>query len=494
MPDAVLPSTPHDAIDSAALDDPEGPPRVRRTKLVCSLGPATADRVAELAAAGMDVARINFSHGTPASRAASADAVRRAAADGGRPIPILADLAGPKIRLGELATGSVELEAGRSFVLRTNGGSAAGDAAGVSVTYRALGRDVRPGDRILLADGAAELRVVEVGRDVTTEVTRGGPIRSRAGVSIPSQRLSTPALTEKDIRDLPRVARLGAAYVAQSFVRRADDIRELRLRLGPDGPPIVAKIETRPAIDDFDAILEAADAVMIARGDLGVELPYEEVPIVQKQLVRRALDRGVPAIVATQMLESMIVSPRPTRAEASDVANAVFDGADAIMLSGETAIGAHPILAAEAAVRIVRLCESEGSAHLAAGAADPAEGDAGALAYAAVALARAESDIAAIACYTRTGRTARLLSALRPRVPIVAFSPDEAVVERLALVHGVSARSCVPPPDTAARLGLMAWLLRESQFVPAGSAVVLVASTAAAGSGPNLLEVHRVPG
>jgi pyruvate kinase len=360
------------------------------------------------------------------------------------------------------------------------------------VTYRALGRDVQPGDRVLLADGAAELRVVEVGRDVTTEVVRGGPIRSRAGVSIPSERLSTPALTDKDVRDLPRVGALGAAYVAQSFVRRADDVRELRRLLGPGGPPIVAKIETRPAIDDFEAILDAADAVMIARGDLGVELPYEEVPIVQKQLVRRALDRGVPSIVATQMLESMIVFSRPTRAEASDVANAVFDGADAIMLSGETAIGEHPILAAEAAVRIVRLCESDGSAHLAAGAAAPVAGDAGALAYAAVALARAQSDIAAIACYTRTGRTARLLSALRPRVPIVAFSPDESVVERLALVHGVTARSCVPPSDTAARLGLMAWLLRESDFVPAGSAVVLVASTAAAGSGPNLLEVHRI--
>jgi pyruvate kinase len=357
-----------------------------------------------------------------------------------------------------------------------------------------LARDVRPGDRILLADGAAELLVTDTGRDVMTTVVRGGLVRSRAGVSIPSQRLSTPALTDKDVRDLPRVVSLGAAYVAQSFVRRADDIRDLRRRIGQDGPPIVAKIETRPAIDDFEAILGAADAVMIARGDLGVELPYEEVPIVQKQLVRRALDRGVPAIVATQMLESMIVSPRPTRAEASDVANAVFDGADAIMLSGETAIGAHPILAAEAAVRIVRLCESDGSVHLAAGATDPADGDAGALAYAAVALARAESSIAAIACYTRTGRTARLLSALRPRVPIVAFSPDERVVERLALVHGITARSCVPPSDTAARLGLMAWLLRESEFVPAGSAVVLVASTAAAGSGPNLLEVHRVPG
>jgi pyruvate kinase len=233
---------------------------------------------------------------------------------------------------------------------------------------------------------------------------------------------------------------------------------------------------------------------MIARGDLGVELPYEEVPIIQKQLVRRALDRGVPSIVATQMLESMISSPRPTRAETSDVANAVFDGTDAIMLSGETAIGAYPILAAEAAVRICRLCEERGAEHLAAGAPAPAETDAGALAYAAVALARAEPEIAAIACYTRTGRTARLLSSLRPRVPVYAFSPDPGVVNRLALVHGVSGRSCVPPDDPAGRLGLLAWLLGEERAVAAGAPVVLVASTAEPGSGPNVLEVHRVPG
>ena len=323
---------------------------------------------------------------------------------------------------------------------------------------------------------------------------RGGVVRSRQGVSIPSDRLTTAPLTARDRRDVPRALALGADYVAQSFVRRASDIAVLRDLLGPSGPPIVAKIETRSAIDDFDAILEVVDAVMIARGDMGVELPYEEVPIVQKQLVRRALDRGVPSIVATQMLESMIVAPRPTRAEASDVANAVFDGADAIMLSGETAIGAYPILAAEAAIRIIRLCEERGAAHLPVGGATPARGDAGALAFAAVTLARSGEGIAAIACFTRSGRTARMLAALRPRVPIFAYSPDPAVVASLSLVSGVVAHTAVSPPDTSARLGLMAWLLAEAHDLPAGSAVVLVASTAEAGSGPNLLEVHRLPG
>jgi pyruvate kinase len=465
---------------------------LRRTKLVCTIGPATGDRVAELIAAGMDVARLNFSHGTPALLASWASATRAAAVNARRSVGILADLAGPKIRLGELGGGAVNLEPGRGFILRPTAGPP-GDAGGAEVSYRRLGSDVRVGDRILLADGAAELRVTKAGTDVETEVVRGGTIRSRAGVSIPSKRLSSPALTSKDIADAPRAVALGADYIAQSFVRRASDIQALRDVLGPDGPPIVAKIETQAAIDDFDAILSIADTVMIARGDLGVELPYEEVPIIQKQLVRRALDRGVPSIVATQMLESMIASPRPTRAEASDVANAVFDGADAIMLSGETAIGSHPILAAEAAVRICRLCEEKGMEHLAPGAPAPAETDAGALAFAAVALARAETDIAGIACYTRTGRTARLLSSLRPPVPVFAFSPDDVVINRLALVHGVTGRTCVPPDTAGGRLGLLAWLLGEDHVVPAGAPVVLVASTAEPGSGPNVLEVHRVP-
>jgi pyruvate kinase len=465
----------------------------RRTKLVCTIGPASARRVPELVDAGMDVARLNFSHGTPASLAAGAAAVRQAAASAGRNVAILADLAGPKIRLGELLGGSVTLAPGIRFVLRPYG-DGPGDAAGARVTYPRLAADVRPGDRILLADGAAELRVVSDAGDVVTEVVRGGTVRSRAGVSVPSDRLSAPALTRKDRADLRRATTLRADWIAQSFVRRAADVRELRGLLGPAGPPIIAKIETRAAIDDFDAILEVADGVMIARGDLGVELPYEEVPIVQKQLVRRALDRGIPSIVATQMLESMIASPRPTRAEASDVANAVFDGADAIMLSGETAIGAFPVLAAEAAVRICRLCEERGAEHLAAGAPPRAETDAGALAYAAVTLAGAERDVAGIACYTRTGRTARILAALRPRVPVFAFSPDPAIVRGLALVHGVVARSCVPPDGSSGRLELMAWLLAEGDAVPAGAPVVLVASTAEPGSGPNVLEVHRVPG
>ncbi len=464
----------------------------RRTKLICTIGPSTAQRIDALAAAGMDVARINLSHGTAASHAAAAMAVRRAAAASHRPLAILVDLAGPKIRLGDLAGGSAVLETGQSFVLRVSGArDAAGDASGAHVSYRRMAADVRIGDPIFLADGAAELRVTGLDHGIRTEIVRGGIIRSRAGVAIPAARLSAPALTTRDRSDIQRAVALGASYIGQSFVRSAADVVELRRLLGTDGPPIVAKIETRPAFESFDAILDVADAVMVARGDLGVEMPYEEVPLIQKQLVRRALDRGVPSIVATQMLESMTAAPRPTRAEASDVANAVFDGADAIMLSGETAIGAYPVQATEAAVRIASLCESQGATYLPEGMSRPPGTDAEALAYAAVALTAAHTGIGAIGCYTRTGRTARILSSLRPRAPVIAFSPDPEVVTRLALVHGVVPRQSAVL-DVSERIGQLGVMLGESRLVAHGTTVALVSSTATPGAAPDLLGVHRV--
>jgi pyruvate kinase len=467
----------------------------RRTKLVCTIGPATEHRLDELVVAGMDVARINFSHGTPASRRSAAYAVRAAELASGRPVGILVDLTGPKIRLGDLAGGSIELEAGRPFALRSyRKDEPPGNAAGAHVSYAGLATDVRMGDRVLLADGAAELRVLRVAEDVETEVVRGGTVRSRAGVAIPADRLSSPALTPKDRADLPVAIELGADFVGQSFVRGPEDILALRALLGPDGPHIVAKIETRPAVESFDAILDVVDAVMIARGDLGVEVPYEEVPLIQKKLVRRALDRGVPSIVATQMLESMITSPRPTRAEASDVANAVFDGADAIMLSAETAIGANPVLAAEAATRIALSCEAAGASHLPVGMTPSRATDVGALAYAAAALVKADPSVEAIVCYTRTGRTARILSALRPGVPILAFSPGPHVAARLALAYGVFARTCAPLEGSSDRLGGLESLLHESRVLPAGASVVFVTSAGSPGSAPDALAVRRVAG
>jgi pyruvate kinase len=464
----------------------------RRTKLVCTIGPATADRLDELVEAGMDVARINFAHGTPGSWAAAVDSVRAAGSGSGRSIAVLADLSGPKIRLGELATDTVELETGQPFVLRAgDADDRPGDCSAAAVSYGGLAGDVRVGDPVFLADGAVQLEVVAIDGDhVRTSVVRGGIVRARAGVAIPSERLTAPALTDKDRADIPRAIELGADLLAQSFVRGPDDVRELRTLVGPDGPPIVAKIETRPAIDAFDGILEVADSVMVARGDLGVEIPYEQVPIIQKQLIRRALDRGIPTIVATQMLESMTASPRPTRAEASDVANAVFDGADAIMLSGETAIGAFPILAAEAAARIASRCEQDGADYLADGMTRPPDTITGSLAYAAVALTRTDPSIAAIGCYTRTGRTARILSSLRPHVPILAFSPDPDVVNRLALVHGVVARRSDALHPDADRLERLGGLVELAGVAP-GAMVVLVSSSASPGSGPTRIGIHR---
>lgn len=465
----------------------------RRTKLVCTIGPASAHSIEALAVAGMDVARINLAHGTPASHLAAARSVRRVADGTDRPIGVLVDLAGPKIRLGDVASGTVTLEIGTPFLLRVSG-RGTGDATEARVSYERMASDVRKGDPILLADGTAELRVTgtsDVG--VRTEVVRGGTIRSGAGVAIPAVRLSTPALTERDRSDVRRMGTLGASHVGQSFVRSADDILELRRLLGADGPPIVAKIETRPAVESFDAILDVADAVMIARGDLGVELPYEEVPLIQKQLIRRAMDRGVASIVATQMLESMTTAPRPTRAEASDVANAVFDGADAIMLSGETAIGEHPLLATETAVRIAAHCETRGERYLPDGMSRPPDTDADALALAAVALTRAHRQIAAIACFTRTGRTARALSSLRPGVPIIAFSPDPRVVARLALVHALVPRATTAV-DPADRIGHLDRSLAGSGLVAQGSTVVLLSSSATPGSAPDLLAIHHVGG
>ena len=466
----------------------------RRTKLVCTIGPATARRIAALAVAGMDVARINFAHGTVASHAAAARAVRRVAAAGDQPLALLTDIAGPKIRLGPVAGGFVELAAGQPFLLRVSGkGSTAGDRSGARISYRRIAVDVKVGDPIYLADGAAELRVSGIDDEdgVRTEVVRGGTVRSGAGVAVPAARLSTPALTARDRADIPRAIAMGTTYVGQSFVRGAKDIATLRRLLGRDGPRIVAKIETRPAVESFDEILEVADAVMIARGDLGVEMPYEEVPLIQKQLVGRALERGVPTIVATQMLESMIAAPRPTRAEASDVANAVFDGADAIMLSGETAIGAHPLEAAETAVRIASLCEVRGAEYMTRRMSRPPGTETGALAHAAVMLAEADTRIAAVACYTRTGRTARILSSFRPRVPIVAFTPDPDVLSLLALVNGVVPRLS-GILDESDGLGRLNRLLGAARLVGDGALVVLVSSTATSGAAPNLLGIERV--
>jgi pyruvate kinase len=464
------------------------PDRDRRTKLICTIGPSSAPVVPALVEAGMDAARLNFAHGTAELRATWADAVRSAADACGRSIALIADLAGPEVRLGRLDGGVAILEPGRSFTLRPGTPGSDGSPLGASVNDSELIHRVQVGDRLFLGESTTELRVVAIDGDIETEVVVGGTIRSRAGVHVRGRPAPSHGLSSLDRRDIHEALGLGVDYIALSSVRGVADIVRLREEIGADGPPIIAKIENRQAVDDFDAILGAADGVLIARGDLGSELPFEHVPAIQKSLVRRAGVHGIPSIVATHMLESMLSSARPTRAETSDIANTVLDGVDAIQLNYETAIGEYPVEATEVAARICRVYESSATTEADARSFDS---DARALAFAAISLAGADPDVAAIACYTRTGTTARMLASLRPRVPVLAFSPDAGVAARMALIHGTVPRICLPLEDARRRLELLGWLVREANLVPPGAAMVLVASTLDPGEGPNLLEVQR---
>ena len=424
--------------------------------------------------------------------------VREAAAAAGRAVAILLDFPGPKIRLGPLEGDHVTLETGATFRLRPGRSGeelATGDGREASMGYEHLAADLHPGDRILLVDGAAELRVT--GRDgdvLVTEVVRGGPIRSKGGVNVPSERLSISPLTAAD--RAAAAARRPRSAQTSSPSRSCARPRTSRscAALLPDGPPIVAKIETRAAVEGIDAILEVADAIMVARGDLGVEIPFEDVPIVQKDLIARALARGRPVIVATQMLESMTAAPRPTRAEASDVANAVLDGADAVMLSAESAVGAFPIEAASAAARIAVRAEAHRPRPLLPRPVWTTNDDESVVGATAE-LARAGSDgIEAILCFTRSGRTAELLAARRPGVPILAFTPHEASARRLAVRHGIMPVVTRDPTDTDDLLELVLQGAAECGLLAPGTRVAVAAASRAMLPTPNLLLVTTLPG
>ncbi len=410
---------------------------MKRAKIVATLGPASSDPeiVQRLIAAGMNVARLNFSHGDQKLHRATFETVRRESAAAGVPVAILADLSGPKIRVGGMRDGAVTLRPGEIVTVTTE--DVVGTADRFSTNYGALSEDVRPGDPILLDDGLLRLEVREVdGHDVRCEVMVGGTLRDRKGMNLPGTPLSTPAITEKDRLDLEFARELGADYFALSFVRSAEDIVEAKSLAGDI--PVIAKIEKPEAIEARAAIADAADGLMVARGDLGVEAGFDKVPLMQKQLIRDAATRGKPVIVATQMLESMISSPVPTRAEVSDVANAVLDGADALMLSGETAVGAYPV---EAVRRMAAVIEEVESSELYQLQAEPVRVEEysfdNAIARAAVKAAR-DLDLKALAVYTESGHTASLVSAYRPNTCILGMSRHERSLRRMALSWGVS--------------------------------------------------------
>jgi pyruvate kinase len=425
---------------------------MRRTKIVATLGPATdsEERIRQLIQAGVDVARLNFSHGTHEEHAARIARVRAISRELGKPVALLQDLQGPKIRTGELKSDiPVLLEDGAPFIITTE--PVEGDAHRVSTSYAGLPGDAAPGDRLLLSDGLIELIVTAVrGNDVVTQVAHGGSLREHQGINLPGSAVSAAAITEKDRADLAFGLEQGVDYVAMSFVRRADDVRQLRELIDAAGKqtPIVAKIEKPQALQEIDAILDATDVIMVARGDLGVEMAPEQVPIVQKNLIAAATQHNVAVITATQMLESMIANPRPTRAEASDVANAIFDGTDAVMLSGETATGQFPVEAVSMMARIAAATEASPRYREQLEAAhrlrhhDHMDNSSMAIAHAARTIA-ASTDVAAIVAFTQSGYTARLVSKDRPPVPIFALTPEEEVSRRVGLYWGVTPIMCM---------------------------------------------------
>lgn len=450
-------------------------PSVRRAKILATLGPhtATPDLVASLIEAGMDVARLNASHGTPEQRAALIATLREATDRAGKPVPVMLDLQGPRIRIGDLPR-PVELEVGREVVFAPEESAGPGE---IPTTYAALAEDVKPGARILLDDGLLALTVTSVDSPlVRAEVVLGGPLTSHKGMNLPGVSVSAPPLTVKDRADAAFARAHGVEYVALSFVRRAQDIAELRALL-PASVRICAKIEKDTALADAEAIAEASDAVMVARGDLGVELPFEEVPLVQKGLIRLAVAHRRPVIVATQMLDSMVRNPRPTRAEASDVANAVLDGADGLLLTGETAMGDYPRQAVEALDRIIR--EIERHPELAPRGADAAEGPEGvrtahAVAAAACAAARMRG-APLIVVFTKSGSTARVVAAARPCVPILAVTGDPVTWRQLSLLWGVVPVLTRGPQKYEAMLGAARERILALGLARKGDAVVVTA-------------------
>ncbi|NJP07031.1 MAG: pyruvate kinase [Chloroflexaceae bacterium] len=453
-----------------------------RTKIVATIGPSsdTPDIIKRLLEAGMNVARLNFSHGDHAYHARNIATLRNVANQMNHPLAILQDLQGPKIRTGLLVDGGpVTLQTGQRFVLTTQS-DIIGNAEGVSISYAALAEEVEPGDRILVSDGLIELRVLQsAGNRIETEIVRGGSLRQRQGVNLPGVKIRTPALTAKDIDDLEFGLEHGVEYIALSFVRQAADIEDLKGRIAAAGKqtPVIAKIEKPEALEHFGAILQVTDGVMIARGDLGVEISPELVPSIQKQLIRAANVACVPVITATQMLESMINQPQPTRAETSDVANAILDGTDAVMLSGETAAGHFPVDSVQTMHRIAEMAEQHGWQYM---AQDRAKLDIGqqrtvprAISAAARALVDAV-DVQAIVAFTMSGNTARLLSHQRPMIPIIAITPSEDVWRRLSLLWGVTAmRSPFLETDEALNAHIQ-HLMAETGLASAGDLVVVV--------------------
>jgi pyruvate kinase len=465
---------------------------MRRAKIVCTLGPAVEGRLHELVEAGMDVARLNLSHGAYEEHRQRYLGVRRASNEVGRAVGVLVDLQGPKIRLGRFANGPVELADGAPFTVTTR--DVLGDAGIASTTYTGLPHDARVGDVILVDDGKVCLRVEDIrGQDVVTRVEVGGEVSNHKGLNLPGVTMSVPALSEKDEADLRWALNLRADMIALSFVRSADDIDGVHKIMEEEGVrlPVIAKIEKPQAVDNLEEIVRVFDGIMVARGDLGVELPLEQVPMVQKYAVELARRAAKPVIVATQVLDSMISMPRPTRAEVSDCANAVLDGADAVMLSGETSVGRHPLEAVRTMARIIETTEDQGLDRIAPLGTRPST-KGGAVTYAAATVGDL-LDVSYLVAFTTTGDSARRMSRLRSRIPLLAFTPDVAVRSQLALSWGVETFLTEPVQHTDEMVKQVDEALLSIGRCERGEQVVIVAGSPPGIPGSlNALRVHRM--
>ncbi|TSD98150.1 pyruvate kinase [Skermania sp. ID1734] len=465
----------------------------RRTKIVCTLGPATGtdDRVRDLVQSGMDVARLNFSHGSHSDHEAAYRRVRAASDHTGRAVGVLADLQGPKIRLGRFADGATEWANGEQVRITVDDCEGTHDR--VSTTYKQLAHDAKPGDRLLVDDGKVGLTVEAVdGNDVVCRVTEGGPVSNNKGVSLPGMDVSVPALSEKDIEDLEFALELGVDFIALSFVRSPADVElvhEVMDRVGRR-VPVIAKLEKPEAVDNLEAVVLAFDAIMVARGDLGVELPLEQVPLVQKRAIQIARENAKPVIVATQMLDSMIENSRPTRAEASDVANAVLDGADAVMLSGETSVGKYPMETVRTMARIVEAVENESTqvpplTHV-------PRTKRGVISYAARDIGE-RLNAKALVAFTQSGDTVRRLARLHTPLPLLAFTPLPEVRSQLALTWGTET-FLVPRVDTTDAMirQVDTSLLTLNRYVKGDLVVIVAGSPPGTVGSTNLIHIHRI--
>lgn len=475
---------------------------MRRTKIVCTIGPSCSapEVLREVIKAGMDVARLNFSHGTPDTHRSMFLSIRNLATECNRNVAILVDLQGPRIRTGSLRGGTpVFLKEGERICITAR--AVEGDASCITTTYDNLPHDVVKGNRILIADGTMELHVEEVnGPDIQCRIVRGGMLGEHKGMNLPDVQVTAPSLTEKDEADLALAMELGADYVALSFVRTANDLQLLRERMealrkpGMPTPGVVAKIERPEAVANFDAILECTDAVMVARGDLGIETPLEDIPQTQKSLIRQCNAHGVPVITATQMLESMIEHAQPTRAEVNDVANAIYDGTDAVMLSGETASGKFPV---EAVRTMAGVAAKADEAHATLDGREHVPGVwhdtySGSIAEAVNAIAHT-THASRVVCFTSTGHTARAIARYRPPIPVTAMTLSNAVLRRCALIWGVDAVLTMDVNDISDVAAVTDVLLQEQGLAERGDTIIIVAGTPLAVGGiTNILQLHCV--